>query len=62
MKRKLFGSAISLGGIALVWLVFLPWLGAQPAVRQHIERLDAADVNASAMFYTELECQYRLQK
>lgn len=62
MNRKLIAASLSITAIALFWLVFLPWLGTQPAVRQHVDSLHAADINASAMFYSELECQQWLQK
>jgi hypothetical protein len=52
--------AIALGG--LIWLVVLPWLGARAPVRQHVDALHAAGINASAMFYSELECQQWLQR
>ncbi len=55
-------SALAVLSIALVWLVVLPWVGEQAAVRRHVDRLHAADINASAMFYTELECQQWLRK
>lgn len=62
MNRKLFSAGVSMLAIALVWLVFLPWLGERPAVRSHVDRLHAANINASAMFYSELECQELLEK
>lgn len=62
MSHKLLSAGLSLVAIALVWLVFLPWLGQRPAVRRHVDALHAADINASAMFYSELECQQWLQR
>lgn len=60
--RQLFTGLAALVGLGLTWLVVLPWIGKQPPVRQHVETLHAADVNASAMFYSELECKYMLAK
>ncbi|MGN6134584.1 MAG: hypothetical protein ACTHOU_08790 [Aureliella sp.] len=57
--RWLSAIAVVLG-LALVWLVVLPWLGEQAPVRRHVDALHAADINASAMFYSELECGYML--
>ena len=56
-------SAIAmLMSMALMWLVVLPWLGQQAPIRKHVDALHAADINASAMFYSELECGYMLRK
>lgn len=62
MKRKLFSTIVTVFVMAAFWLVFLPWLGKQPPVRRHVDTLHAAEINASAMFYSELECQHWLQK
>jgi hypothetical protein len=48
--------------VALVWLVVLPWVADQALIRQHVDALHAADINASAMFYSELECRYLLDR
>lgn len=61
MKRWI-SAVIALLSIAWIWLVVLPWVGRHAAVQAHVERLHAADINASAMFYTELECQQWLRK
>ncbi len=49
--------ALALSGLALalVWGVALPWLSARPAVRDRLRFLDAKGIDASAMYYTELE-------
>lgn len=62
MKRKLMSAGASMLAIAMFWLLFLPWLGQRPAIRHHVDTLHAAEINASAMFYSELECQHWLQK
>lgn len=41
--------------VGWVWLFGLPWLGQWQPVRQHVDRLNTQRINASAMFYTELE-------
>lgn len=40
---------------AVLWLVFLPWIGRQPAVDRHVQLMESHDVNPAAMVYTELE-------
>lgn len=60
-QRYLSAGAVAVL-MALTWLIFLPWLGQQPAVRRHVDSLHAADINASAMFYSELDCKYLLQR
>ena len=53
---------LALAVCSLIWLVVLPWLGARRPVREHVDALHAAGINASAMFYSELECQQWLQR
>ena len=36
-------------------LVVLPGLGNWEVVREHVDRLDRENINAGAMFYTEVE-------
>ena len=55
VTRKRCQLAAGLLAIALVWGVLLPRAAQIPAIRQHIDRLDAANINTGAMFYTELE-------
>ena len=46
--------------IALLWLVILPRVAQWPPVRSRIERNEAAGIDPSAMFYSELEhLEYR---
>ncbi len=61
-RTRWLSSLAALGSMGLLWLVILPWLGTQTAVREHVDALHAANINASAMFYSELECQYLLQR
>lgn len=55
-------ATASVATVAIVWLVILPWLGQQSPIRQHVDALHAADINASAMFYSELDCDYLLRR
>jgi len=41
--------------IAAIWLVLLPLASQAPAVARHIDNLDQNNVDASAMYYTELD-------
>ncbi len=41
--------------IACFWCVVLPWYGSQPAMEKHLQFLDDRGIDASAMFYTELD-------
>ena len=60
-RRWLSATGVVLA-MALVWLVVLPWLGRQTVIRSHVDALHAADINASAMFYSELDCRYMLAR
>lgn len=42
-------------GIVLIWSVFLPWVGRWLVVREHLELMERSNINAGAMFYTEVE-------
>jgi len=47
--------AVAIVGLAIVWLVVLPWmLGCGPVAR-HVARMEERGVNPAAMYYTELE-------
>lgn len=41
--------------LLVVWLVILPSIGRLTSVREHVARLEAARIDPSAMYYTELE-------
>jgi hypothetical protein len=45
----------TLAALAFVWLVLLPWLSRQPAVREHIHTQERQGINPSALYYTDLE-------
>lgn len=51
-----------LGTIALVWLVILPSISNRPGMAAHLQQLDDAGIDPSAMFYTELEMMEPLLK
>lgn len=53
--RRVAALLAWIGVIAGFWLVALPGLGAVPWVRAHVDLLDAARVDASAMFYSDLD-------
>jgi hypothetical protein len=46
---------ISFATIAAIWLMVLPWIGSRESVRDRIEFLDDRGIDASAMYYTELD-------
>lgn len=46
---------VAILGLAVIWLVVLPWtLGCGPVAR-HVARMEDRGVNPAAMYYTELE-------
>ena len=53
LKRSL-RAICSIGLLGLIWLVVLPWVGEQEGVRQHIEAMEQAEIDPSAMYYSEL--------
>ncbi len=42
-------------GIILVWSVVLPWVSRWLVVREHLELMERSNINAGAMFYTEVQ-------
>ena len=60
--RRCLTAAVATVAIAAVWLLGLPWLAEQGPIRRHVDALHAADINASAMFYSELDCRYMLRR
>lgn len=52
--RILIGLA-SVLVVSLVWLVLLPWIEKQHAVRARIERHERLGVDPSALYYNDLE-------
>ncbi len=55
-------AILAASALGFVWLIILPRMASQPAIRDHIDRLHEADINASAMFYSELDCLYLLRR
>lgn len=53
---------IAITTIAAVWLIVLPWVGRHETVRDHIQFLDERDIDASAMYYTELDAMEPILK
>lgn len=49
------GLAASVFCVALIWLVVLPAVGRSDALKTAIEEQAERGIDASAMFYTELE-------
>lgn len=45
---------IGLSLLAATWLVVLPMLSRWQPVRDHIDRMQAAEIQVDAMFYSEL--------
>ena len=41
--------------IILIWGFFLPWLGEQEAIKNHIESMEAKGIDPAAMFYTDID-------
>ncbi len=60
--QRWLSAVIVTVSIAAIWLVILPLDRTSAAVQEHVDALHAANINASAMFYSELECQQWLQK
>jgi hypothetical protein len=52
--RRLIAIAIT---ASLVWLVVLPWIARWEVVERHLQLLEERQIDASAMFYTELEAR-----
>lgn len=50
-RRRLLAAAAV---IVAIWCGLLPWLGRTRAVERHVRRLERQEVDAAAMYYTEL--------
>jgi len=44
-----------IAALAFIWCVALPRFANLQPIRQHIDAMQAKDINVGAMFYTELE-------
>lgn len=52
---RLLRLGLALLIVSAIWLVLLPLASRAPAVASHMENLDEHNVDASAMYYTELD-------
>jgi hypothetical protein len=50
-RRRLAGAVAI---ILAIWCGVLPWIGRTHAVDRHVRRLERQQVDAAAMYYTEL--------
>jgi len=48
--------------MAVIWLLVLPWVAAQPKMAAHLEHLDEQGIDPSAMFYTDLDAMQPILK
>ncbi len=46
---------VTLTAMWVIWCGVLPWVAAQPKMKQHLTFLDERGIDPSAMFYTELD-------
>ncbi|WP_164100737.1 hypothetical protein [Candidatus Laterigemmans baculatus] len=53
-RRGIVLFAAGCVAIALLWLLVLPAVGQQRAVRRHIDRNRAQGIHPDALFYTEM--------
>ncbi len=53
--RGMARFVVAIVGLAIVWLVVLPWMLASGPVARHVTRMEDRGVNPAAMYYTELE-------
>lgn len=42
-------------GVGVVWLFILPWIAKHPDFARYSESLESRHIDASAMYYSELE-------
>ncbi len=54
-ESRYFKFMACIFAIMFVWLVLLPALTQTDYVRSHIDRMQAAGIDPSAMFYTEVQ-------
>ncbi len=53
--RRWLSLFLSVASLTIIWCILLPTLGETESVRQHVEFLESRNIDASAMFYTELD-------
>jgi len=54
-RQRLIGFFSIAIGVSTIWLIVLPWISRWESVEQHIHLLEMRRIDASAMFYSELE-------
>ncbi|MFY9256693.1 MAG: hypothetical protein WAO83_24780 [Fuerstiella sp.] len=61
-NRSRLALTLASTAVAVVWCVVLPWVSNRPSVQQRIQFLDERGIDASAMFYTELDAMVPILK
>ena len=61
-NRSRLALTLASTAVAVVWCVVLPWVSNSPSVQQRIQFLDERGIDASAMFYTELDAMVPILK
>ena len=46
----------------LIWGFFLPWLGEQESIKNHIESMEAKGIDPAAMFYTDIDAMEQIDQ
>jgi hypothetical protein len=60
ISRPALHLLLACATLAAVWLLLLPALLHLAPIRNHVDRLDAHNVDASAMYYTDLDPAFLL--
>ena len=53
-RSRVFKMIGWVGGIAVTWLVILPWLSDRDSTKAYLQRLRQQKIDPAAMYYTEL--------
>jgi hypothetical protein len=53
--RPVLHLLLAAGALAAIWLLLLPALLHLAPIRRHVDHLEARQIDASAMYYTELD-------
>ena len=61
-NRSRLALTLASTAVAVVCCVVLPWVSNRPSVQQRIQFLDERGIDASAMFYTELDAMVPILK
>lgn len=54
-RNDLLQLAACVAGVTIVWCFVLPLLSRQPTIERRLDWLASEQIDASAMYYTELE-------